>query len=55
MQTDMIIRRISNMHIAQTRLSLRASTMVRVEGVLREFASWLAQHAPEVGCVAETC
>jgi site-specific recombinase XerD len=40
-------------YIAQTRLSLRASTMVRVEGVLREFASWLAQHAPEVGCVAD--
>ena len=25
-----------------------ASTMVRVEGVLREFACWLARHAPEV-------
>jgi len=33
-------------YIAQTRLSLRASTMVRVEGVLREFAGWLALHAP---------
>ena len=40
-------------YIAQTRLSLRASTMVRVEGVLREFACWLAQYAPEVGCVAD--
>ncbi len=40
-------------YIAQTRLSLRASTMVRVEGVLREFACWLAQHAPDVGCVAD--
>jgi len=40
-------------YIAQTRLSLRASTMVRVEGVLREFAGWLAQHAPEVDCVAD--
>ena len=40
-------------YIAQTRLSLRASTMVRVEGVLREFAGWLAQHAPEVECVAD--
>ncbi len=40
-------------YIAQTRLSLRASTMVRVEGVLREFAGWLALHAPDVGCVAD--
>ena len=40
-------------YIAQTRLSLRASTMVRVEGVLREFAGWLAAHAPEVVCVAD--
>ena len=35
-------------YIAQVRLSLRASTMVRVEGVLREFACWLAGSAPEV-------
>ena len=35
------------------RLSLRASTMVRVEGVLREFAGWLAANAPEVVCVAD--
>ena len=40
-------------YIAQTRLSLRASTMVRVEGVLREFAGWLAAKAPEVVCVAD--
>ena len=40
-------------YIAQVRLSLRASTMVRVEGVLREFASWLAANAPEVTCVAD--
>ena len=40
-------------YIAQTRLSLRPSTMVRVEGVLREFAGWLAHNAPDVGCVAE--
>jgi integrase len=40
-------------YIAQTRLSLRASTMVRVEGVLREFAGWLAANAPEVVCVAD--
>jgi integrase len=40
-------------YIAQTRLSLRASTMVRVEGVLREFACWLAEQAPEVSCVAD--
>jgi integrase len=39
-------------YIAQVRLSLRASTMVRVEGVLREFACWLAECAPEVTCVA---
>jgi hypothetical protein len=32
-------------YIAQVRLSLRASTMVRVEGVLREFACWLAGNA----------
>ena len=36
-------------YIAQTRLSPRPSTMVRVEGVLREFACWLAVNAPEVG------
>jgi integrase len=40
-------------YIAQTRLSLRASTMVRVEGVLREFACWLVVNAPEVGGVAD--
>jgi integrase len=40
-------------YIAQVRLSLRASTMVRVEGVLREFASWLATNAPEVACVGD--
>jgi hypothetical protein len=39
--------------IAQMRLSLRASTMVRVESVLREFAGWLAVNAPDVGCVAD--
>jgi integrase len=27
--------------------------MVRVEGVLREFAGWLARNAPDVGCVAD--
>jgi integrase len=40
-------------YIAQMRLSLRPSTMVRVEGVLREFAGWLARNAPDVGCVAD--
>ena len=40
-------------YIAQVRLSLRASTMVRVEGVLREFACWLAANAPEVASVAD--
>ena len=39
-------------YIAQVRLSLRASTMVRVEAVLREFACWLTVHAPEAGSVA---
>lgn len=40
-------------YIEQMRLSLRPSTMVRVEGVLREFAGWLAREAPDVGCVAQ--
>lgn len=40
-------------YIAQVRLSLRPSTIVRVEGVLREFASWLATNAPDVACVAD--
>src|SRR5207237_2631384 len=40
-------------YIAQTRLSLRPATMVRVEGVLREFAGWLTVYAPDVGCVAD--
>jgi len=40
-------------YIAQMRLSLRPSTMVRVEGVLREFACFLAAKAPEVTGVAD--
>ena len=40
-------------YIAQTRLSLRPGTMVRIEGVLREFACWLAASAPEVTGVAD--
>jgi integrase len=40
-------------YIAQMRLSLRPSTMVRVEGVLREFACFLAIKAPEVTGVAD--
>ena len=40
-------------YIEQMRISLRASTMVRVEGVLREFAGWLAAEAPEVAAVAD--
>jgi integrase len=40
-------------YIAQVALSLRPATMVRVEGVLREFACWLATHAADVHCVAE--
>ena len=33
------------------RLSLRPATMVRVEAVLREFAVWLTDQAPEVSAV----
>ena len=40
-------------YIEQTRLSLRPATMVRVEAVLREFASWLTTHAPEVTAIAD--
>ena len=40
-------------YIEQMALSLRPATMVRVEGVLREFAGWLVAHAPEVTCVAD--
>jgi integrase len=40
-------------YIAQVRLSLRPSTMVRVEGVLREFACFLPAKAPEVAGVAD--
>ena len=40
-------------YIEQMRLSLRASTMVRVEGVLREFAGWVSREAPDVACVAD--
>jgi integrase len=40
-------------YIEQMRLSLRPATMVRVEAVLREFASWLTAEAPEVTAVAD--
>jgi integrase len=40
-------------YIEQMRLSLRPSTMVRVEASLREFACWLAANAPDVACVAD--
>ena len=40
-------------YIAQMRLSLRPSTMVRVEGVLREFASWLTANAADVARMAD--
>ncbi len=40
-------------YIAQVRLSLRPSTMVGVEGVLREFACFLVTKAPEVASVAD--
>jgi integrase len=40
-------------YIEQMRLSLRPATMVRVESVLREFASWLTAQAPEVAAVSD--
>jgi integrase len=40
-------------YIEQVRLSLRPSTMYGVEGALREFAIFLAQHDPTVTCVAD--
>jgi len=40
-------------YIAQVRVSLRPSTMVRVEGVLREFGCFVAVNAAEVTGVAD--
>ncbi|MCA1697772.1 MAG: site-specific integrase, partial [Actinobacteria bacterium] len=40
-------------YIEQMRLSLRPATMVRVEAVLREFASWLTTDVSEVAAVAD--
>jgi integrase len=40
-------------YIEQTRMSLRPATMVLVEAVLREFASWLTTDAPEVAAVVD--
>jgi site-specific recombinase XerD len=40
-------------YIEQMRPSLRPATMIRVEAVLREFASWLTAEAPEVRAVAD--
>ena len=40
-------------YIEQMRLSLRPATMVRVEAVLREFASWLTTYAPDVAAVRD--
>ncbi|HYZ70747.1 MAG TPA: site-specific integrase [Thermoleophilaceae bacterium] len=40
-------------YIEQMRLSLRPATMVRVEAVLREFATWLTTDVPEVAAVAD--
>jgi integrase/recombinase XerD len=40
-------------YLEQIRLSLRPATVTRAEAVLREFACFLADHAPEVGCVAD--
>jgi hypothetical protein len=39
-------------YIEQMRLSLRAATIVSLEGALREFAGWLVREAPEVSAVA---
>jgi integrase/recombinase XerD len=40
-------------YLAQIRLSLRPGTVTRAEAVLREFACFVADQAPEVGCVAD--
>lgn len=40
-------------YLEQVRVSLRPSTVVGIEAVLREFASFLAHQAPEVTCVAD--
>jgi integrase len=40
-------------YVEQMRLSLRSSSMFHIERVLREFALWLTQQAPEVGAVAD--
>jgi hypothetical protein len=47
------LRQTLQSYIEQMRLSLRPATMVRVEAVLREFASWLTTDALEVGSVAD--
>lgn len=40
-------------YLDQIKVSLRPSTVVGIEAVLREFAMFLNAHAPEVGCVAD--
>jgi integrase len=40
-------------YVEQMRVSLRPGSIVHIERVLREFALWLAAHAPEVGAVAD--
>ena len=40
-------------YVEQTRLSLRPATMVRIEGVLREFALFIADRYPAVAAVAD--
>jgi hypothetical protein len=40
-------------YIEQMRLSLRAATMVSLEGALREFSGWLTRESPEVSAVAQ--
>ena len=40
-------------YVDQARVSLRPATVVRIEAVLREFACFLADQAPEVSCVAD--
>ena len=40
-------------YVEQMRVSLRPGSVVHIERVLREFALWLAAHAPEVAAVSD--
>src|SRR5436309_15253918 len=48
MQTDMIVRRISNMHIAQTRLSI-ATASREIKEITAEVAEWIERQRVSVG------